>query len=124
MAAVLALGFWVLIAGAGTSSQLGTNGYALFATAAPGVHWGTWRSITRCDCKAYSHCLADMPLNESDSRTAQLWRMKACSLVTGATESCQIVAESSRAEMQVRVLHPNPSSSWRLELKLLDHLFE
>ncbi len=60
-------------------NRLEYNGFALCAATAPGSHWGNWRSLTRCDCKAFHHCYASLlQSNETASRTMKLVRLFWC----------------------------------------------
>ena len=94
----MALVFYHSIHGRGDFRRLETNGFALIAATAPGSHWGNWRSLTRCDCKAFHHCYSQLSHNDSSSSKAlRLIRIATCQLATGQDDECQIGHSSIRS---------------------------
>lgn len=68
------------------------NGFALVAATAPGSHWGNWRSLTRCDCKAFQQCTDALSKAKTlkDTRLGRFFQLATCKLATGQDEDCQL----------------------------------
>eukprot|EP00624_Nannochloropsis_granulata_P006769 evm.model.NODE_51388_length_35829_cov_35.323898.2 len=68
------------------------NGFALVAATAPGSHWGNWRSLTRCDCKAFQQCTNALSKSKTlkDTRLGRFFQLATCKLATGQDEDCQL----------------------------------
>jgi hypothetical protein len=74
--------------------RLTHGGPGIYSCVSPGAAWGNWRSLTRCDCKAYSHCLVDLPALDNSSyvsnTTARIAALASCKLVQPDQQSCQV----------------------------------
>ena len=88
----VALVLSVTVKGFGSFTNMEDNGFALVAATAPGSHWGNWRSMTRCDCKAFQQCTAALAKAKtlSATRVGRFIQLATCQLATGQDEDCQL----------------------------------
>jgi len=92
----LALGLALILSrtvkGYNAFNKMENNGFALVAATAPGAHWGNWRSLTRCDCKAFQHCTNALSKSKTlkATRLGRFFQLATCKLATGQDEDCQL----------------------------------